>query len=536
MYRRCVSAALILLSLCGSDLLPVAAAQRRRGRRGRRASKVDITVSRETTYITGPLNADGTVNYVAWLNAKHSKGVTNENNALVLLAQAFGPEFISAKVRDAVLRRLHVPPLPANGKYFQRLDKHYFRGKAKDPAAAAKAAAERLEDAMYDPWKAKDDPVLAAWIAANKEPLKLVALASLRRRHFFPIISTSEPPCVVDLLLPAYRRVREAVKALAARAMLRLGTGDAAGAWSDVETGLRVARLLSQGMSLIERLTGIAIEATAMETCTAMAASEKLSAVEARKSLADLQRLVGLPDAWDAIDRGDRFMTLDLITTVARSGLGAFDRLVGQLEGGKSWKKLPSLRMDWNPTLRLINSHFDSFRAAGTKPTFAATKKALDACEAKRKQLLERAGATIGRYGGSTYACIRGFARASHVRGANKQELGRIMAPLFAGLVVPSLGNATALLERVRATGDLALVAMALAAHKAEKGRYPADLSALSPAYLKTIPKDRFNDKPLIYRRKGRGYILYSVGSNLKDDGGVDDFETGDIVVDAADD
>ena len=32
-------------------------------------AKVNITISKDTTYITGPLNKDGTVNYVAYLNA-----------------------------------------------------------------------------------------------------------------------------------------------------------------------------------------------------------------------------------------------------------------------------------------------------------------------------------------------------------------------------------------------------------------------------------------------------------------------------------
>jgi len=43
-----------------------------------------ITVSKETTWITEPLNADGTVNYVAAADAWLSKGVTRENNAAIL--------------------------------------------------------------------------------------------------------------------------------------------------------------------------------------------------------------------------------------------------------------------------------------------------------------------------------------------------------------------------------------------------------------------------------------------------------------------
>ena len=55
----------------------------------------------------------------------------------------------------------------------------------------------------------------------------------------------------------------------------------------------------------------------------------------------------------------------------------------------------------------------------------------------------------------------------------------------------------------------------------------------LSPDYLKEIPLDLFIDKPLHYEREGKGYLLYSVGMNLKDDGGSDDRkkEHDDIVV-----
>lgn len=54
--------------------------------------KTQLEIGRETTYITGPLNDDGTVNYVAYLNARYGKGVTPENNAAVILARAIGPD------------------------------------------------------------------------------------------------------------------------------------------------------------------------------------------------------------------------------------------------------------------------------------------------------------------------------------------------------------------------------------------------------------------------------------------------------------
>jgi hypothetical protein len=67
---------------------------------------------------------------------------------------------------------------------------------------------------------------------------------------------------------------------------------------------------------------------------------------------------------------------------------------------------------------------------------------------------------------------------------------------------------------------DLTRLALALAAYHAEKGEYPEMLDALAPDYLKTIPKDLFALQPIHYHREGKGYLLYSVGPEMKDHGG----------------
>jgi len=86
--------------------------------------------------------------------------------------------------------------------------------------------------------------------------------------------------------------------------------------------------------------------------------------------------------------------------------------------------------------------------------------------------------------------------------------------------------------DEVRMERSLVLVGMALAAYRAERGEYPAALSDLSPAYLKAVPPDIFTDKPLKYRRVGAGCIVYSLGSDMKDDGGKQDNGLGpDLVV-----
>lgn len=64
---------------------------------------------------------------------------------------------------------------------------------------------------------------------------------------------------------------------------------------------------------------------------------------------------------------------------------------------------------------------------------------------------------------------------------------------------------------------------IALRRYRADQGQYPKSLDKLAPKYLKSVPIDPFGQgKPLKYRLidNGKRFLLYSVGSDLKDDGG----------------
>lgn len=61
----------------------------------------------------------------------------------------------------------------------------------------------------------------------------------------------------------------------------------------------------------------------------------------------------------------------------------------------------------------------------------------------------------------------------------------------------------------------------ALELFRREHGDYPASLADLAPAHLPAEPVDPHMGGPLGYRREGEGYVLYAVGTDGKDDGGV---------------
>jgi hypothetical protein len=74
-------------------------------------------------------------------------------------------------------------------------------------------------------------------------------------------------------------------------------------------------------------------------------------------------------------------------------------------------------------------------------------------------------------------------------------------------------------------------VAYSIIRYRAKYSKDPTKLDDLVPEFLTHIPLDPFDGKPLRMKKGATGVILYSVGPNLVDDGGVDGKEDqGDIV------
>lgn len=102
--------------------------------------------------------------------------------------------------------------------------------------------------------------------------------------------------------------------------------------------------------------------------------------------------------------------------------------------------------------------------------------------------------------------------------------------------IVPPLKDEFKLFAAEEAYSKGMVIAAALKLYKAENGKYPENIEALVPKYLKALPYDDFSiDKKFTYLGRGNGnVILYSVGIDGKDNGGKDfDFDTGagDFVV-----
>jgi hypothetical protein len=93
---------------------------------------------------------------------------------------------------------------------------------------------------------------------------------------------------------------------------------------------------------------------------------------------------------------------------------------------------------------------------------------------------------------------------------------------IFATMMLPPLFRAPQQAAFAQTEIDLLSVACALERYRLAEGSYPEQLASLTPRFIATLPHDIVNGQPLNYRRTANGkFVLYSVGWNEKDDGGV---------------
>jgi len=94
---------------------------------------------------------------------------------------------------------------------------------------------------------------------------------------------------------------------------------------------------------------------------------------------------------------------------------------------------------------------------------------------------------------------------------------------LISSMMLPALGKA-ATRDATRAA-NLRVTETALAIERYRRSNsnsLPDSLSQLVPAYLPAVPADPFDGKPLRFKKRSEGYVVYSVGSDQQDDGGTE--------------
>ena len=517
-----------------------------------------LVISRETTFLTEPLNPDGTVNYLKAINDRYGKGVTPENNAAVLIVRAVGPgAMLPPQTCDRALALMGAAPLPVDDEYFVMLDDYAVeqlltveekqrhqearahaarawgrltRGSGRwssgttPPADPVEKYVDRYAKAQTSPWVAADYPGLAAWLKANEKPFSLLKQASRRSKCFIPYVSPDSPPQYFGATIFYASLLQEAMRALGARAMLRTGSGDIEGAHRDLMTLQRLGRLLGKDSRLLQSLLGLSKATTGARGHSQLAGSLALTGEQARRFHADLAALPPMPGLADSLDWAERFLVLDAVMSLVRAGGNT-----QQLLGSSGPKRIGNSVIDFNVPLRELNRWFDRPVAAMRLKTFRERSLAFRTLGSDMASYDDEA---TERSDGRNFATIplRGF---FYGRDYLDRELTTVMSDCLLGVLLVTFSGVSEGYECDTMVLELAEHSMALAAFRAERGEYPGTLADLVPEYIPAVPVDTFVDRPLVYRREGQGCVLYSVGPNMTDDGGKggDQGDAGDDLV-----
>ena len=87
---------------------------------------------------------------------------------------------------------------------------------------------------------------------------------------------------------------------------------------------------------------------------------------------------------------------------------------------------------------------------------------------------------------------------------------------------VPSVYGLIELYQRHKAKESALITTISILRYKEDKGQLPENLDQLvSTEYLNELPMDPYSDGSLVYRRIGDYFMIYSLGADFDDDGGV---------------
>jgi hypothetical protein len=326
---------------------------------------------------------------------------------------------------------------------------------------------------------------LSAVLATNQTLLALLHSAAALTNSRYPIDLKQG----FQLLLPYLAKVKGSVQLLTTQALFDASTGEIDKALEDLRAASGVADSLADEPLIISQLVRISSWAIICKRCELLLNGASLSG----QQLNTLQTLIQNGERSNAMVRA--------LAGERASGLAAFmgsaDRMY--IFGGSS-STPPGLKDQLRTSL-----FFGLLRSTGILQkdkafyldVMATNIAAAEAPFPERLTLAQQA---------STAAL---------------SPPSKLM--IFSRIMLPALGKAMQRDGDHTARIRTAQTAIAIERYRrAHNGDLPADLDQLVPTYLPSLPCDPFDGKPLRFKRRDSGYVVYSIGSDLRDDGGAE--------------
>jgi len=330
----------------------------------------------------------------------------------------------------------------------------------------------------------------------------------------FPLQYNSVPPFAI--LLPHLAAEKRIVQVLQLRAVAELQNGESEKALNDVKLTLRLVGASRSEPFLICHLVRIAIFNYALQPIWEGLANHQWSDAQLTELDAELAKSDFLADSETAL-RGERSLEIADIEFVQRphdlgSHRPAWSYIAPIFYVLQGWSYNSDSR-DSNP------SGFQMF-ALALGPSGWLDQNKLRLAQFNTKWYLpvvDEETKTISP------------AKMRAANAALKQEVRhRTPENALAAAFNPNWNNASQKFAHAQTSAHLARVALALERYRLANGNYPESLDALAPKFISEMPHDVIGGESLKYRRDSANqFVLYSVGWNERDDGGVVVFKKG---------
>jgi hypothetical protein len=461
-----------------------------------------FTVSKETTFVTKPINEEGFVDFTTAVNMKLSKGITSKNNAASVIFPAFGPAPGGIPFSQRFFEELGVSIPPEKGDYYKTLEEFLLSQGVKKNSLEMQRIVENRNIAMSRPWKREEFPKIAGWLVSNAKPLVSITKGTQQESYYNPINSPAlEGAIKHELMTTSLQHLqvsRSVARSLVSRAMQHIAENRTKSAWGDLLAAYRLGLHLGNGSSLIEALVGVSIEAYTNEAVIKFIEETQPNRELAFQYLNNIEMLPKRALVVAQVDFGARLIVIDMI----------FQTML------ETYEESPKLKVDWDQVLRESNQWFDRIVVGLKQESFSAREKAW---EQIRSDLLrvskERTKST-------------GFSKKLLFLSNDIKRTTEYFSDLIISSFIPDARRASVSVNRSEQRFDNLRVALSLSAYHSTHKTYPDQLKELVPRYLPSLPQDLFGEKPLTYMKTIDGYLLYSVGQNQTDDGG-DSFDVG---------
>ena len=366
------------------------------------------------------------------------------------------------------------------------------RGRRRAAAAAGIVISRAWTDfTAGKPLAPADRAAIKDVILQNAKPLELVAELGDK-----PCFLYRDPAqSLIESLPPDAIQMIQTTKLLFFSSLFSAEDGDVNGAITKLVSGLKFTPLMAREGTLIAFLISLA---------DTRILSQALVEVCRGKSLedTDLIRLIGIqdPSPWRerlaAAFRGERVLFIE----AGQYGLQGDLRDLGSVFEGSNWLRSLGLWIIRPLLKRDVRQALPSFEFLETQAK-VPYYQSRDVLRARDRQLKER----------PWYAFLSNM----------------MISDSEAAFMKEAMLEATMLTSRA---------GLACRLYQSRTGRYPESLEELVPGILAEVPIDPFTGKPLVYRREGEGFIVYSLGSNQKDDGGRSTYMITQLVMDKDDD